>query len=68
MMGAHLRRMSDGFAALLQRGRMDFTVECIVVGPHFSELFSENEIDVARHHSKQSTSALFRPDRSVTSG
>jgi hypothetical protein len=59
--------MSDGFAALLHRGRVDFTVEAIVVDAHFSELFSENEIDVARHHLKQLTSALFRPHRSVTS-
>lgn len=40
--------ISDGFAELWERGRLDLTVEALVAEPKFSELFSENEIAVAR--------------------
>ena len=45
--------ISDGFAELWERGRLDLTVEAIVVDPRFSELFSENEIEVARKRLEQ---------------
>ena len=45
--------VSDGFAALWERGRMDLTVEAVVVEPQFAELFSENEIEVARRRLEQ---------------
>ena len=40
--------ISDGFAELWERGRLDLTVEAIVVEPQFSELFSKDEIAIAR--------------------
>lgn len=39
---------SDGFAALWERGRLDLTVEAVVLRPEFQVLFSRQEIDVAR--------------------
>ncbi|MDP7724181.1 hypothetical protein [Mycobacterium sp. TY814] len=45
--------VSDGFAQLWERGRLDLTVEALVVDPTFSELFSENEIEVARRRLDQ---------------
>lgn len=45
--------VSDGFAALWERKRMDLTVEAIVVDPQFSDLFSEHQIDVARRRLEQ---------------
>ena len=40
--------ISDGFAELWERGRLDLTVEALVVEPKFSELFTPNEIEVAQ--------------------
>jgi hypothetical protein len=45
--------VSDGFAALWERGRMDLTVEAVVVEPVFAELFSEDEIQMARRRLEQ---------------
>lgn len=45
--------ISDGFAELWERKRLDLTVEAIVVEPQFSELFSENEIELARKRLEQ---------------
>lgn len=45
--------ISDGFAELWERGRLDLTVEAIVVDPKFSELFTPEEIDVARKRLQQ---------------
>lgn len=45
--------VSDGFAALWERGRMDLTVEAVVVEPQFAELFSTDEIAVARRRLEQ---------------
>ncbi|KKC06287.1 hypothetical protein AWC17_08380 [Mycobacterium nebraskense] len=42
------RAISDGFAELWERGRLDLTVEALVVEPRFSELFSEKEIAIAQ--------------------
>lgn len=39
---------SDGFAALWERGRLDLTVEAVVLQPEFRDLFSRQELDVAR--------------------
>ncbi|GAA1190068.1 GmrSD restriction endonuclease domain-containing protein [Prauserella alba] len=40
--------VSDGFAALWERGRLDLTVEALVTQPQFEELFTEQEINAAR--------------------
>ncbi|MET8003939.1 GmrSD restriction endonuclease domain-containing protein [Nonomuraea glycinis] len=45
----HSPAVSDGFTALWERGRLDLTVEALVVLPRFAELFTPTEIDVARH-------------------
>ena len=45
--------ISDGFAELWERGRLDLTVEALVVEPEFSELFSENEISIAQRRLEQ---------------
>jgi hypothetical protein len=45
--------ISDGFAELWERGRLDLTVEALVAEPKFSELFSESEVAVARRRLEQ---------------
>lgn len=45
--------ISDGFAELWERGRLDLTVEALVVEPKFSELFSDYEVAVARRRLEQ---------------
>jgi len=40
--------VSDGFAALWERGRLDLTVEALVLQPQFESLFDDRERDVAR--------------------
>lgn len=45
--------VSDGFAALWERGRLDLTVEALVTDPEFAELFSEDEVRAARHRLNQ---------------
>lgn len=45
--------VSDGFAALWERGRMDLTVEALVVEPEFADLFTEDEIETARRRLEQ---------------
>ena len=39
---------STGFTALYERGRLDLTVEALVVTPEFTGLLREEEIDIAR--------------------
>ncbi|XRQ13882.1 GmrSD restriction endonuclease domain-containing protein [Actinomadura welshii] len=50
--------VSDGFAALHERGRLDLTVEAHVLDPRFAPLFTEDERDRARH---RLTEAGYRP-------
>ncbi|BBZ79498.1 hypothetical protein MANY_48350 [Mycolicibacterium anyangense] len=45
--------ISDGFADLWERGRLDLTVEAVVVEPQFSGLFTEDEIEIARRRLEQ---------------
>ena len=40
--------VSSGFAALYERGRLDLTVEVLVMKPEFASLFTEEEIHIAR--------------------
>ncbi|MCX5045262.1 DUF262 domain-containing protein [Aldersonia sp. NBC_00410] len=47
------RRLSDGFSELWERGRLDLTVEAVVLDSRFSELFSANEIAVAQRRLEQ---------------
>ncbi|WP_283137519.1 hypothetical protein [Rhizohabitans arisaemae] len=41
--------VSDGFAILWERGRLDLTVEALVIQPRFADLFTTQEIEIARH-------------------
>ncbi len=45
--------VSDVFAALWERGRMDLTVEALVVEPEFASLFTEDELQIARRRLQQ---------------
>lgn len=47
------RTLSDGFSELWDRGRIDLTVEAQVVAPEFEALFTEEELDAARHRLTQ---------------
>ena len=42
------REPSDGFTALWECGRLDLTVETLVLQPRFAALFSEEERNVAK--------------------
>ncbi len=48
-----LPRMSDGFAELWQRKRLDLTVEALVLQPQWKSLFSQNELETARERLKE---------------
>ena len=39
--------VSSGFTALYERGRLDLTVEAVVIQPRFAGLFTEDEIEIA---------------------
>src|SRR5262249_2933771 len=39
---------SSGFTALYERGRLDLTVEALVLQPQFADLFSDYELEIAR--------------------
>ena len=40
--------VSSGFTALYERGRLDLTVEALVVQSQFAALFSDHELEIAR--------------------
>ncbi|GHD16973.1 GmrSD restriction endonuclease domain-containing protein [Nocardiopsis kunsanensis] len=44
----HAPAVSDGFSNLWERGRLDLTVEALVLRPEFSSLFTDEELDRAR--------------------
>ncbi len=43
----HATTVSDGFTVLWERGRLDLTVEAVVLRAEFTSLFSDEERDVA---------------------
>ncbi|WP_017555563.1 GmrSD restriction endonuclease domain-containing protein [Nocardiopsis baichengensis] len=45
--------VSDGFASLWERGRLDLTVEALVCRPEYASLFSETELGRARMRLEQ---------------
>jgi hypothetical protein len=45
--------VSTGFTALFERGRLDLTVEALVVKPEFAGLFTEDEVEAARDRLRQ---------------
>lgn len=44
----HAPTVSEGYAALWERGRLDLTVEAVVLQPEWQDLFSNQERDIAR--------------------
>jgi hypothetical protein len=44
---------STGFTTLYERGRLDLTVEALVVKPRFASLFTDQEIRIARQRLDQ---------------
>jgi hypothetical protein len=44
----HASHVSDGFTALWERKRLDLTVESVVLRPEFADLFTDDELDLAR--------------------
>lgn len=45
--------VSEGFTSLWERKRLDLTVEALVTSPKFAELFTPDEIDLARQRLAQ---------------
>lgn len=43
----------SGFTKLWDCGRLDLTVECLVLKPRFQELFEEHELETARWRLRQ---------------
>ena len=43
-----LPQMSDGFAQLWQRNRLDLTVESLILQDRWHDLFSDDEREIAR--------------------
>jgi hypothetical protein len=44
----HSATVSDGFTALWEKGRLDLSVEALVLQERFAELFTEDERGIAR--------------------
>jgi hypothetical protein len=44
----HASGVSEGYTALWERGRLDLTVEALVIDPEWRELFTPEELHVAR--------------------
>jgi hypothetical protein len=45
--------ISEGFAALWERGRLDLSVEALMIDPRFTQLFTDKEIGAARRSLEQ---------------
>jgi hypothetical protein len=44
----HASQVSEGYTALWERGRLDLTVEALVLQPEWQEWFTDEERDIAR--------------------
>ena len=44
----HASTVSDGYTALWDRGRLDLTVEAVILQPEWRDLFSDHEREIAR--------------------
>ena len=44
----HSSTVSDGYTALWERGRLDLTVEALILQPQWNALFTDEEREVAR--------------------
>ncbi len=48
-----LPHMSDGFVQLWQRGRLDLTMESLILQPRWHDLFSDEEREIARRRLRE---------------
>ena len=49
----HANHVSDGYTALWERGRLDLTVEALILKEKWFSLFSETEREIARKRLNQ---------------
>lgn len=49
----HATTVSDGYTALWERGRLDLTVEAVILGEEWVTLFSETEKEIAATRLRQ---------------
>ena len=49
----HSDRVSDGYVALWERQRLDLTVEALILRNPWNELFTEQELKIARYRLRQ---------------
>ena len=47
------RRFHEGFTKLWELGRLDTSLECVVLNPSFRPLFSEQELNEARRRLRE---------------
>ena len=45
--------VSDGYTSLWERGRLDLTVEALILDPHWNDLFTDEERQIARDRLQQ---------------
>jgi hypothetical protein len=45
--------ISEGYTALWERKRLDLTVEALILEPHWHELFTDEEREIARKRLKE---------------
>ena len=45
--------VSEGYIALWERGRLDLTVEALVLDPKWHKLFNEEEVEIAEKRLKE---------------
>ncbi len=49
----HSERISDGYTALWGRGRLDLTVEALILLKPWNELFTNAELEIAKNRLRQ---------------
>jgi hypothetical protein len=49
----HATQVSEGYTALWERKRLDLTVEALALQPEWRELFTPEELDIARQRLQQ---------------
>ena len=49
----HARNVSDGYTALWERGRLDLTVEAVILNARWQELFNDEDREIARTRLEQ---------------
>lgn len=50
----HSKNVSDGYTALWERGRLDLTVEALIIdNPEYHELFTAEELEICRKRLKE---------------